>query len=40
MHACAQACVRDTHSIHADPDGISAQIDLIGVPWLNIGLEP
>jgi hypothetical protein len=24
----------------ADPDGVSAQIDLIGVPWLNIGFEP
>jgi hypothetical protein len=24
----------------ADPDDISAQIDLIGVPWLMIGEEP
>jgi hypothetical protein len=23
--------------ISADPDGVSAQIDLIGVPWLMIG---
>jgi hypothetical protein len=23
----------------ADLDGVSAQIDLIGVPWLNIGFE-
>ncbi len=26
--------------LSADPDGVSAQIDLIGVPWLNIGFEP
>jgi hypothetical protein len=24
----------------ADPDGVSAQIDLIGVPWLMIGEDP
>jgi hypothetical protein len=30
------ACARSS----ADPDGVSAQIDLIGVPWLNIGFEP
>jgi hypothetical protein len=24
----------------ADPDGVSAQIDLIGVPWLMIGKDP
>jgi hypothetical protein len=24
----------------ADPDDVSAQIDLIGVPWLMIGEEP
>jgi hypothetical protein len=26
--------------IGADPDDASAQIDLIGVPWLMIGEEP
>jgi len=29
-----------THSSHADPDDVSAQIDLIGVPSLMIGEEP
>jgi len=24
----------------ADPDDVSAQVDLIGVPWLMIGEEP
>jgi hypothetical protein len=24
---------------HADPDGVSAQIDVIGMPWLIIGEE-
>jgi hypothetical protein len=24
----------------ADPDGVSAQVDLINVPWLMIGEEP
>jgi hypothetical protein len=24
----------------ADPDGASAQIDVIGVPWLMVGEEP
>jgi hypothetical protein len=28
------------HAHQPDPDGVSAQIDLIGVPWLNIGFEP
>ena len=33
--------MRATSSIRLpDPDGVSAQIDLIGVPWLNIGFEP
>ncbi len=29
-----------TALISADPDDVSAQIDLIGVPWLMIGEEP
>jgi hypothetical protein len=31
---------RSPRSHQADPDDISAQIDLIGVPWLTIGEEP
>jgi len=39
----AQACARmrpEDALSSADPGGVSAQIDLIGVPLLNIGFEP
>jgi hypothetical protein len=36
---CINARIGNVRS-SADPDGVSAQIDLIGVPWLNIGFGP
>jgi hypothetical protein len=32
--------LKQRRSLSADPDDISAQIDLIGVPWLMTGEEP
>ena len=34
------ASSRNNALLSADPDDVSAQIDLIGVPWLMIGEEP
>ena len=43
MEGYAQLCISGCAGnarYSADPDGASVQIDLIGVPWLNIGFEP
>ncbi len=40
-HAVPHITMQTANSLFsADPDGVSAQIDLIGVPWLMIGEEP